>query len=188
MPRIPQSKGPKHTLIPKINREFPSDSVVFSFAIYETNEFFNLDATCQNWSADLFNIMKTVSSISKSEIDAGRYSSGKGLRIHNHRRATNIPCTIPNNISKDDLYQIRISQSKGGIHGVFSDNVFYVLWCDPHHNFYPNENYGGIKKIVPPDTCCKDRDQIIIEKDNQISKLQSTIDDYKKILEVKTAP
>lgn len=30
------------------------------------------------------------------------------------------------------------------------ENVFYVVWLDPHHNFYPDERFGGEKYFVSP--------------------------------------
>ncbi len=75
------------------------------------------------------------------------------------------------------MWQIRISKSKGGIHGVFCDNVFYVIWFDPQHNLYPDENHGGLKRIKPPSTCCKDREEIIIQLKNENEKLRNEIDE-----------
>lgn len=138
-----------------------NDSIMFSFQRLSRNEYFNLDATCENWSRDLLECMKVVSGISKKAIVAGQYS-GKNttLRIHNHKDATP-PCPLPTDIDLEEFYQIRISKSKGAIHGIFVDNIFYVVWLDPHHNMYPDERYGGLKLIKPPMTCCKDRDLII---------------------------
>lgn len=69
------------------------------------------------------------------------------------------PCKVPESVSLENMWKIRISKSKGGIHGIFVDNVFYVIWFDPHHNLYPDKNHGGLRKVTPPSTCCKDRDK-----------------------------
>lgn len=146
--------------------------ILFSFEKLERNEYFNLDGTCQNWSSDLFDILKEVSKIEYKRI-IGKEFSGKHstLRIHPHTKATP-PCELPKDISLEDFCQIRISKRKGGIHGIFSDNIFYLVWFDPQHNMYPNENYGGLKKIKPPSTCCKERDKEIEELYNENSKLK----------------
>lgn len=58
--------------------------------------------------------------------------------------------------------------SKGGVHGAVSDNIFYIIWFDPHHNLYPDKNHGGLKRIIPPSTCCKDRDCEIEHLKNEL--------------------
>lgn len=150
-----------------------NDKIVFSFKSVSRNEFFNLDSTCSNWANELFEIMKFVSDISVKEVYAGKYS-GKGspFRIHQHINASP-PCKTPSSVNIEDMWQIRISKSKGGIHGVFCENIFYVIWFDPHHNLYPDERYGGIKKINPPVSCCKDREE-------QISDLYDKLDKEKQ--------
>lgn len=147
--------------------------VLFSFEAVEKNEYFNLDGTCQNWASDLFDTMQKVSGIDLKEIYAGKYSGKTSpFRIHRHEDAAP-PCKVPSQISLEDMWQIRISVSKGGIHGTFFDNVFYVIWFDPHHNLYPDKNHGGLKRVIPPSTCCKDRDV-------EIERLQKELDEVKK--------
>ena len=68
------------------------------------------------------------------------------------------PSPLPAGVDLKDCYQIRISASKGGIHGVFHENTFYVIWFDPLHNMYPDDRFGGLRKVKAPSTCCKDRD------------------------------
>ena len=111
---------------PKIPQPTTSDKnerIHFSFETLETNEYFNLDATCANWSAELFEMLKTVSSAKKSELMSGKF---RNYRIHSHEKAKP-PTQLPQGVELKDCYQIRISKSKGGIHGVFSENVFYVI-------------------------------------------------------------
>ena len=150
-----------------------NDGISFCFSSVEENEFFNLDATCQNWAADLFQTLKAVSSFKLTEIYAGKYSGKNSTtRIHSHKDVQN-PCIYPEHASLDEMWQIRISKSKGGIHGVFVENVFYVIWFDPHHNLYPDDNHGGLKKIKAPTTCCKDRDEEVQKLKAKVSKLEA---------------
>lgn len=152
-----------------------NEKVLFSFESVEKNEYFNLDGTCQNWSADLFDTMQKVSQISIKEIYAGKYSGKNStLRIHQHENAK-APCKIPKNVSLEDMWQIRISVSKGGIHGVFSDNVFYVIWFDPQHNLYPDQNHGGLKKVISPSTCCKEREIELEQLKKEIEEAQNDV-------------
>ena len=163
------------------------EKLLFSFAAVDKNEYFNLDGTCQNWASDLFDTMRVASNIKVSEIFAGRYSGKNStLRIHSHKDMTP-PCKLPYNIDLEEMWQIRISASKGGIHGVFYENVFFIIWFDPHHNLYPDPNHGGLKKIIPPSTCCKDRDNEIESLKEENKKLSKEILAYEELLNEKAA-
>lgn len=164
-----------------INTE--NKSIVFSFEKLDRNEFFNLDGTCVNWASDLVEMLKKASGITMKDIYSGKYSGKNStFRIHTHEEATP-PCNVPNDILLDDLWQIRISLNKGGIHGVFVENVFYVLWLDPQHNMYPNKNRGGLVKIKPPSTCCKERDEEINTLKKELDMANESIEVYKELLE-----
>ena len=174
MKKIPQAKAKKETRITPKNIEIENkhEKVLFSFEAVEKNEYFNLDGTCQNWAADLFDTMQKVSRIALKDISAGKYSGKTSpFRIHRHEDAKP-PCKLPSNILLEDMWQIRISISKGGIHGIFFDNIFYVIWFDPQHNLYPDKNHGGLKKVIPPSTCCKDRDMEIEQLKEENDRLQ----------------
>lgn len=174
MKKIPQAKAKKETRITPKNIEIENkhEKVLFSFEAVEKNEYFNLDGTCQNWAADLFDTMQKVSRIALKDIYAGKYSGKTSpFRIHRHEDAKP-PCKLPFNILLEDMWQIRISISKGGIHGIFFDNIFYVIWFDPQHNLYPDKNHGGLKKVIPPSTCCKDRDMEIEQLKEENDRLQ----------------
>ena len=177
MGRIPKASiSQKKRIMPSnVQSSEKNEKVLFSFESVEKNEYFNLDATCQNWSADLFDTMQQVSKINIKDIYVGKYSGKNSpLRIHQHANAKP-PCEVPQNISMDDMWQIRISLSKGGIHGVFSDNTFYVVWFDPHHNLYPDKNHGGSRRIIPPLTCCKERDQEIAHLKKDLEEARKEI-------------
>ena len=147
-------------------------NVVFSFAVLEWTEYFNLESTCRNWSWDMLNMLKDISKISKAALMRGEY---KTYRVHNHEKAI-VPCPLPEGVALKDLYQLRISTAKGGIHGVFSENTFYVIWMDPLHNMYPNENYGGLRKIKPPTNCCADREERVLKLQEENQKLKEEIE------------
>lgn len=144
------------------------DSLTFSFAALERTEYFNLDGTCQNWASDLFDMLKNVSGVPQKTLLRNGYRT---YRVHNHANATP-PCDLPEGVSLKDCYQIRISTSKGGIHGVFYENTFYVIWLDPLHNMYPDARFGGLRVVRPPSTCCKDRDKEIESLQEKIKSLQ----------------
>ena len=168
----------------KIKRQqltFTQSAISFSFEALETTEYFNLDGTCINWSSELFNMLKEVSSIKKEELISGSYANSK-YRVHSHENATP-PSKVPDGVELKDCYQIRISKSKGGIHGVFNGNVFYVIWLDPLHNMYLDDKYSGLRKVKSGSTCCKDRDQIIEQLRESNDKLREENKTYQEIFE-----
>ncbi len=172
MARIPKAKKANKSKIVNLQIEdnYLERCILFSFDTIDKNEYFNLDGTCQNWAAELFDTMRIVSTIPSKDIYAGMYSKkGSSLRIHTHENAK-APCKTPENIDLKEMWQIRISASKGGIHGILCKNIFYVIWFDPQHNLYPDENYGGLKKVIPPSTCCKDRDMEIKALESKLEK------------------
>lgn len=188
MQKIPkQEKKNINRIVPNnVDSGAKDKKVLFSFESLERNEYFNLDGTCVRWSSDLFDAMQQASKITMKEIYAGKYSGKTSpFRIHRHEEAKP-PCSVPDNILLDELWQIRISLSKGGIHGLFIDNIFYVLWLDPQHNLYPDKNHGGLVKIQPPSTCCKERDLEISELRIQLKEAQENkefLEEYIKEIE-----
>lgn len=161
--------------------------VVFSFELLDENEFFRLDGTCPNWSKDLFDVLKEVSAHTMKELTSGSFTGSSPLRVHRHQNA-HPPCEVPHNIDLNDMWQIRISASKGGIHGLFIDNAFYVVWLDPQHNLYPDKRYGGLKVIKPPSTCCKERDKDLMRLCEENNKLRQENDCLMKELDIRTTP
>jgi len=144
--------------------------IVFSFENLDfSHEYFGLDGTCENWSKNLFEKIKEISCMDNVELSQ---SGGTTYRFHNHQ-SEKAEFEPPEHISRDDFYQIRLGTSKGGIHGVLYENTFYVFWLDPHHNMYPDDRYGGLKKIKPPSTCCKERDdelKVLSDKNLELKK------------------
>ena len=152
------------------------DTINFSFKSLETNQYFNLDSTCQSWFKDLLKMLKEISQIKKEELLSGRY---KTYRVHSHESASP-PERLPNGIDLKSFYQMRISSSKVGIHGVFYENTFYVIWLDPLHNMYPDDRFGGLRIIRPPKNCCMDLEEKIIKLNEEKDNLQKDIDSLLK--------
>ena len=155
---------------------FETDRMSFSFEKVELNKYFNIDATCPSWPKDLFDTLQKASTISLKDIYDGKYSGDTSpFRVHRHKNAEP-PCPIPEDIDLKEFWQVRISKTKGGIHGTLIDNIFYVVWFDPHHNLYPDEDFGGnfkgLKKIRhPAESCCKDRDLELAELQEKNERL-----------------
>lgn len=179
---IPKAQVNKSNRIPapKSAGNPAEQNIVFSFKAIERNEFFDLDCTCQNWASELFDTMQIVSNANLKEIYSGKYSGNSTLRIHQHKNA-HAPCPVP--VPLEEMWQIRISKSKGGIHGVFSENIFYVIWFDPLHNLYPDEHYGGLKKISPTTTCCMDRNEEILSLATELKEAKEEITFWKEYVD-----
>ena len=175
---IPTQQKKSENRIPKENIA-TNQGIVFSFKALEFNKYFNLDMTCPNWSLDLFKMLISISSVSKRALIQGEYRT---YRVHDHSNA-NPPCDLPRNVSLKDFYQIRISQSKGGIHGVFVDNIFYVMWIDPLHNMYPDNRFGGLREVSPPTTCCGEPQEKLEEMYNKIKTIEEENRIYKELFE-----
>ncbi len=188
MGSIPVAERAESVLrIPNVQPGIGSEEkILFSFAAIERDKYFNLDGTCQNWASDLFEAMKKASTIPIKDVYSKIYSGKNStFRIHPHIEVTK-PCSRPHNAALEDMWQIRISTSKGGIHGVFVENVFYVIWFDPLHNLYPDENHGGLRRVTPPSTCCKDRDAELDRLRNENKKLTEDLKAAEELLEEKS--
>lgn len=180
MRNIPKAKMQETPSIPKNWPLHVTDNgIVFSFEALERTEYFNLDGTCQNWSSDMLDMCKEVSKLTVKQLRNGRFST---FRFHSHENAK-CPSPLPEGIELKDIYQMRISTSKGGIHGVLRENCFYIIWLDPLHNMYPDDKFGGLRKVKAPSTCCKDRDSEIVRLKNALEKAQDDIKDYQAIIE-----
>ena len=180
MGRIPKANKLKSPLIPGANTlHVTNDGIVFSFEALESTEYFNLDGTCQNWASDMLDMCREASKLTVTQLRSGSY---KTFRFHSHEGAK-CPSPLPDGVELKDIYQMRISTSKGGIHGVLRENCFYVIWLDPLHNMYPDDRYGGLRKIRAVSTCCKDRDEEILRLQEELKKAQKDADEWREMAE-----
>lgn len=181
MGRIPKASRQEIPLIPEAKTlHTTNDGIVFSFEALERTEYFNLDGTCQNWSSDMLDMCKEASKLTVTQLRSGAY---KTFRFHSHEGAK-CPSPLPDGVELKDVYQMRISTSKGGIHGVLRENCFYVIWLDPLHNMYPDDRYGGLRKIKETSTCCKDRDEEILRLQDELMKVKKDADDWREMAEL----
>ena len=170
-------------LIPKAepakNLQKTSNGILFSFENLDMTEYFNLDGTCQNWALDMLMMCKEISKLTVKQLTSGKMRT---FRFHSHENAK-CPSQLPKGIALKDIYQMRISASKGGIHGILIENCFYVIWLDPLHNMYPDERYGGLRKVKPASTCCKDRDEEILKLQDELREAQEDTKIWQKLAE-----
>ena len=137
-----------------IDAENPLDRfMVFSFRSLDRNEFFDFTRICDGWAIVLLEALKELSSHYVKEII---YNRGKNLSYHSDELAKDCPIKPPKGMRLKDLSEIRFSKSNGRIHGRLVENVFFVVWIDPLHNVFPDDRFGGIRKIrMVKESCCE---------------------------------
>ena len=162
----------------EILRSREKEKIIFSFRFLDfSHPAFNLGGICEKWYPELFNMLSNVSNLNRHELII---THEKIYRCHNHNWDNldyrfNFDDEFLNQV---DCRQIRISKSKGGIHGFLIGNTFYVVWIDPHHNLYPDEKYGGRKFFDSPKTCCSYRDSELYKLKKENDELMSMLDEH----------
>ncbi|HEY5556293.1 hypothetical protein [Acetobacterium sp.] len=153
--------------------------IVFSFEAVDTggkyNKYFNLDGSCIRWASDMMKVFNEVSKMGRADVSSGRLNGALRIHPHDPKKADFQP---PDGIESSDFMQIRFGVSKGGVHGVFYENIFYVIWFDPQHNMYPAPHHKRKKIIKPPSTCCKVRDQELEELQKENIRLKADNDAF----------
>jgi len=132
------------------------DQVRFSFIYFNRyHELFTCGKASDGWFLVLFDHLKEISKLTKKEfLFNQRYKNHYDAHQHDwdrHDETRRYP--LPEGMFeqiKDDCWQFRLSSSNGRVHGFMIENVFYVVWLDPHHNFYPDERFGGEKYFAAP--------------------------------------
>jgi len=123
-------KKEKHPLNKPTLRE--PNLLSFSFKCLELNsKQFPISKCGSKYLEKLLERFKNLSSLYINEIKFGQY--GDSLRVHSHDVQFQ---NLPEQISQCKPYQISLS-GKGRVHGVFLDDIFYVVLLDPNHDFYP---------------------------------------------------
>ncbi|MCL6559413.1 MAG: hypothetical protein K6U74_11575 [Firmicutes bacterium] len=152
----PPEKGKKLNIsTQQLKEELHQGKINFSFIYLDLeHEAFNCGGTKVGWFFHLFEILGEISRMKRNEF---RFESVRRFRIHPHDwdRAAykfNLPDALMEQLEEDKCIQFSLSQADGRVHGFMIDNVFYVVWLDPHHNLYPMERHGGLKLYERPVT------------------------------------
>ncbi|MEQ5975455.1 hypothetical protein U2I57_05550 [Bacillus cereus] len=137
-------------------REKHNEQLKFSFVYFDRqNSLFNCGGTQNGWFISLVDHLKEVSNLTKNEfLFTQQYKNHYKAHQHNWDKLSHrYPMSdILFEQVKDDCWQFRLSKSTGRIHGFIIGNIFYVVWLDPHHNFHPDEKFGGEKQFKVPET------------------------------------
>ncbi|HHY66013.1 MAG TPA: hypothetical protein GX517_02215 [Alicyclobacillus sp.] len=154
--RKPAGKGNKLNVSTQQRiEELHQGKIDFSFIYLDLeHEAFNCGGTEVGWFRSLFEILGEISRMKRNEF---RVQSYRRFRIHSHNwdKAAykfNLPDGLMEQLEEDKCIQFGLSKANGRVHGFLIDNVFYVVWLDPHHNLYPMERHGGLKLYERPVT------------------------------------
>lgn len=172
---VPENVSP----IPKAYVGSPKNlKLVFSFELYDRNEYFGVNPVCDGWTIRLFDELKNFSQYTLDDLE----NKKDKLRFHPLRNVHECPCPPPHNARYEDMEQLEIgSRRNGRIHFIRSENIIYIVWFDPLHNVYPSKGIGA-RKLKSTKQCLCDE----LESENE--RLHHEIDGLYSLLDVKTTP
>lgn len=176
---IPEAKK----TLPYIKGSIPEKSFSFSFACFNrSHELFNLgDNTATgtvsaNWFIDFLDALKSVSEKTFAELKGSTHD------LHPIEwKKTN--ASAPDCNEQYDYWQFRINKAKGRVIGFLIDNVFYVVWLDPHHNLTNSEGYGGPKYFKAGKSLFEIKERELQMKNEEINQLKTEINRLKDDLQ-----
>lgn len=155
-----KAKGKKHPTFftPSENDKLQNilkKSVIFSWKYFDrSHRKFNCGGIKIPWVMSLLDTLKGVSNLTIGELIQ---ENGKrhGLRFHEiDWNNTTIEKFNFNDIFfsqiEDKCYQLSISKGNGRIIGFLIDNIFFIVWLDPHHQLYLMDGFGGEKEFDYP--------------------------------------
>lgn len=129
------------TLLPFHGQVIPERGFSFSFACFDrTHKLFNLGDLSDsgtlpaNWYIDLLDCLKNVNNIDIPTMKGSTYD----LHPVDWLKAN---ASMPPSQTQCEYWQFRINKSKGRVIGFKIDNVFYIVWLDPHHNLSDSDGY-----------------------------------------------
>lgn len=114
-------------------------SVVFSFKYLSRTKKFSCEGVAASYAHKL---TERLAALSQTTVDDLLGSRSSALRCHPIRwDGTSEPdgfTGLAEQLRELTPYQFSISSNEHGrVHGFFIDDVFHVVWLDPHHRLYP---------------------------------------------------
>ncbi len=143
---IPKPSQPKVTpKLPFGERFFEEGKrhLTFSFSCFDReNKLFNLGDNSQmervvsgRWFISLLDCLKSISNMEHAMIPSSMHQLHQvGWDSANASR--------PQSGEDLEYWQFRLNKSTGRVIGFIIDEIFYVVWLDPHHNLTDSEGYG----------------------------------------------
>lgn len=176
-----QTQNIKRTL-PYNGKAVSEKSFSFSFACFDrSHKLFNLGDNSEsgtmsaNWFIDLLDCFKSVNNMNVTEAR---------LSLHDLHPVDwgNANTSAPSGADQLDYWQFRINKSKGRIIGFLIEDVFYIVWLDPHHNLTNSDGYGNEKYYRPAMSIYEIMESEIEQRDRQIVKLQKDLQTAEEII------
>lgn len=139
------------------------DKIKISYEVLDRkNKMFNLGSATSEWFITLNDTLTHLTSITKKQLFNEFYN-----RYEPHHYEGNINYKdeyLLNEQIFSEAYQLKISKSKGRIHGFFVGNTYYIRFLDNEHNMYDSEGYGTITICDFP----KDEYDILYNENKQL--------------------
>lgn len=158
------------TLKEENKSESSQQKINLSFDFFDReNELFNMGETEKEWFIDLMDTFKILTGITKKQL-FGEYK--EKFKPHPYKEVeklnyNNEMLTNP----QYEAWQLRISKSKGRLHGFFVENTYYIIYLDRWHNMYDDEKYGGIDYKEYPQNMYEVLETKFSQKEDENKKL-----------------
>lgn len=149
--------------------------IKISFQFFErNNKLFNLGEVESEWFIELIDTLQLLSQITKKQL-FGEYKGKFKPHPYNDIDKLNFKDDMLSNL-QNEAYQVRITKSKGRLHGFFVENIYYIRFIDRWHNMYDTVKYGGITiKMFPSsmydilETKYKELEETNVELERQLN-------------------
>lgn len=155
----------------------------FSFACFDRrHELFNLgDNTKEGvvsarWFIDLIDCLKSVSNMSINTLKKSMHD----LHPVDWSKAN---ASIPSTEIQCEYWQFRISKTKGRVIGFLIDEVFYVVWLDPHHNLTDSDGYESARQYKPALSLYEMQELEIAQLKSEIKNLNQSLQAAEELLD-----
>lgn len=185
LPAIDVNQPPVRKTLPYNGSAVKEKGFSFSFSCFDrTHKLFNLGdnnsdgVVSGKWFLDLVDCLKSVSNQTIPELRVSTHD----LHPVDWSSANTDP---PEGSEQQEYWQFRINKSRGRVIGFLIDDVFYIVWLDPHHNLTNSEGYGGIKWFHPGKSVYESQEETISELNKTITEQKEEIATYEELLQSK---
>jgi len=172
-------------------RDDPRNSkLLFSFELLDfSNAYYNCNGMCDKGIKNCFEKLRDYSKFTINELYSNKGNSSLRFHLINKEEVDDWPeCLKQNKQLEDSFFQISFGKSRGRVHGVLIDNVFYVIWLDPQHFLYHDKKFGSKRPFTNLENCCSIRESIINEQYARIVDLKKENEELLQLLDERTTP
>ena len=162
---------------------YQQERLNFSFALFDrTHERYNCGGVDETWFVALLDRLRVYSEMELSKFHNPHFQSSNYIHtnsIEEVENELNIPEETLTQIKEDNtFYQLGVSKARGRIHGILINNTFFIIWLDPHHNFIPMKQHGGLKIFPPPKTEIEVIEEQLKECQKEYAELEKAFLEY----------